>query len=221
MTEQPPHMSHLLALAHPSFHSCLLSLTFLLALIHLVLTCLPITTHHLHVDIVAIHHCPPLMGLITTLLCLITALLHLVTTLLHFIITLLHLIIALLHLVIALPFLADTVTILPPLEGPVITLLHLVDPITACPHPAGPLIALPHLMNLFIAPPLLMDLTTHHLLVMAYLIMPLHVVSTPPLILIHPHLPIHRPLNQCLLYPMNHLACNLHLLGGESGQWWN
>src|SRR5258708_4664215 len=35
----------------------------------------------------------------------------------------------------------------------------------------------------------------------------------------HSYLPL--PLNQCLLYPMNHLACNLHLLGGESGQWWN
>src|SRR5258708_6266453 len=151
-------------------------------------------------DIVTIHHHPPLAGLITALLCLITTLLH---------------------LVIALPHLADTVTVLPPLEGPVIALLHLADPIAACPRPVGPLIALPHLMNLFVAPPLLVDLTAHCLLVMAYLIMPLHMVSTPPLILIHPHLPIHRPLDQCLLYPMNHLACNLHLLGGESGQWWN
>src|SRR5258708_5844796 len=35
-------------------------------------------------------------------------------------------------------------------------------------------------------------------------VMPLRVVSTPPLILICPRLPIHQPLNQCLLYPMNH-----------------
>src|SRR5258708_893498 len=109
----------------------------------------------------------------------------------------------------------------PPLKGPIIPLLHLAAPIAAYPCPAGPLITLPCLMSLFIAPPLLMDLTAHCLLVMAYLVMPLRMVSTPPLVLIHPCLPIHRPLDQCLLYPMNHLACNLHLLGGESSQWWN
>src|SRR5258707_5641325 len=119
-------------LAHPSFCSCFLSLTFLPTLIHLILTCLPVTTCHLHVDIIAIHHHPPL-------LCLVTSLLHLITVLLH--------------LIIALPCLTDTITALPPLKGPVITLLCLADPITACPHPMGPLVALPHLMNLFIAPP--------------------------------------------------------------------
>src|SRR5258708_7189962 len=182
-----------------------------ISLIRLILPSLPI----------AVHHCPPLAGLITALLHLIPSLLHLIITLLHLITSLLHLVIALLRLIIALPCLADTITILPPLEGPIITLLCLADPVAACPCPAGPLIALPRLMNLFVTPPLLLDLTTHHLLVMAYLIMPLHVVSTPPLILIHPCLPIHRPLNQCLLYLLNHLACNFRLLGGESGQWWN
>ena len=38
---------------------------------------------------------------------------------------------------------------------------------------------------------LLMDLTAHHLLAMAYLIMPICVVSTSPLVLIHPCLPIY------------------------------
>src|SRR5260221_566774 len=104
---------------------------------------------------------------------------------------------------------------------PLLPLFLPAHPFPPSPCPTLPLITLPLLINLFLSPPLLMDLTPHCLLVMAYLIMPLSMVSTPPLILIHPCLPIHQPLNQCLLYPMNHLACNLHLLGGESGQWWN
>src|SRR5258708_5761507 len=123
-------------------------------------------------DIITIHHCPPLAGLVTALLCLITALLHLVTTLLH--------------LVIALPCLADTITILPPLEGPIIALLCLVDPVAACPRPTGPLIALPCLMNLFVTPPLLWDFPPTCFLVLPYLFIPLHMFATPPLFLFHP-----------------------------------
>src|SRR5258708_10955711 len=104
MTEQPPHMSCSSAHADPSFHSCLLGLTFLPTLICLILTCLPIAAPHLHMDIITVHHCPPLVGLVTALLCLITALLHLVTTL---------------------PHLKDSVTVLPHLnlKGPIIALL--------------------------------------------------------------------------------------------------
>src|SRR5258708_893501 len=78
-------------------------------------------------DIIAIHHCPPLTGLITALLCLITALLHLITALLH-------LITALLHLIIALPHLMDTVTILPPPQG-----AHHPSPSPCGPHCSLPL----------------------------------------------------------------------------------